>query len=124
MSKSDSSEQDIPTSGEQDIQPFEVTNAEMSYPPGRYLWALGKIKALYPQDSDSIEPEAVTNDLWVVKYIGGTDNNAKPHMRITFKDGVPTLHGIKGVKLVERYPNPKIMPKMSWRAAARSCVGS
>jgi hypothetical protein len=112
------SEQDMPTTGEQDIQPFEVTDAEMSFPAGKYLFVIGKIKAMYSKEGDSTEPEAVTNDLWVVKYIGGTDNNAKPHMRITFKDGVPTLHGIKGVKLVERYPNPKIMPKMSWRASA------
>jgi len=112
------SEEQMPATGEQDIQPFEVTDAEMSFPAGKYLFAIGKIKAMYPKDSDSTEPEAVTADLWVIKYIGGTDNNAKPHMRITFKDGVPTLHGIKGVKLVERYPNPKIMPKMSWRASA------
>lgn len=109
---------EMPDAQEPIIEPFEVTDGEMSFPAGPYLFAIGKIKAMYPKEGDSKEPEAVTNDIWVIKYIGDTDNNAKPHMRITFKDGVPTLHGIKGVKIVERYPNPKIMPKMSWRASA------
>jgi len=107
--------QDLPSV---DIQPFEVSDANVSFPAGKYLFVLGGIKAVYPKEGDSQEPEAVTNDLWVIKFLGNPDDAIKPHTRITFKDGTPILDSVKGVKIVERYPNPKLMPKMSWRAKA------
>lgn len=100
---------------EQDIPNFEVPEEELRFPEGFYLCALGGLKPLYSQN-DPQELEAVTNDIWVLKFSGTTLNPAN-EMRIVIKDNNVVM-GTHGVRIVERYPNPKIMPKLAWRMRA------
>lgn len=101
-----------------DIPPFEVDNVGVAFPEGMYLCALGKVTPLYHEGADPRVdlPEAVTNDVWILKYMG-TAEKKDDQQRILIKDGVVTLT-TRGTKIVERYPNPHIKPNMKWRAAA------
>ena len=102
----------------QDIAPFDVTDSDQAFPAGNYLFALGGINAVYPKDNpEAKDPDAVNSDVWALKYLGGSDNNAKPSVRITIKDGKVIMDSIRGVKIVERYPHPRLFPKMQFKAS-------
>lgn len=100
-----------------DIPSFTAGGDGFSFPEGMYLGAIGAIKAMYPKDSDprTTPPEAVTSDLWVVKYLG-TSDKPDSQLRIVIKDGKCNLT-LRGTRIVERYPHPRIKPKMAWRAS-------
>lgn len=101
-----------------EIPPFIAGDGAVSYPAGLYMGAIGRIRAVYPKDSDPriTPPEAVTSDLWIIKYLGTVD---KPdsQLRIVVKDGKVITMSLRGTKIVERYPHPRIQPRMAWRAS-------
>lgn len=94
---------------------WNIPDEEVRFPEGWYIFALGGVRALYnKEDVEAID--AMVNDLWVIKY-NGTDLNPVSDVRILFKDGKLVM-GAHGVRIVERYPNPSIMPKLAFRARA------
>ena len=100
---------------ESKIPNWEVPDEQTRFPEGYYLCALGKVFPIYKKDDPSII-EAVGNDVWIIQY-EGTSLNPVKEIRITFKDGKLSM-GAHGVRIVERYPNPNIMPTLAWRMRA------
>lgn len=97
---------------------WEVPDIDVSFPAGEYIFALGMVRPAYDKDADptTAVPVAVLNEIWVLKFLG-TEEAPMQQERIISKDGQVTM-GIRGTKMVERYPNPTISPGMAWRAKA------
>lgn len=102
----------------EEIKPFETAEQEFAFPAGKYLCVLGNVRPVYPEGERGT-PDAVLNDIYVTKYLG-TTGEPKDEIRITFKDGKPIFvkGGTRGVKMIERYPNPAKLPALKWKAKA------
>lgn len=94
---------------------WEVGDGTFAFPEGEYYGAIGKLAPQYAKDADPrvSEPTAVSHEIWILKTLG-----EKGQQRINLKDGVVTMPSIKGVKLIEWYPNPRLKPNQKWKAAA------
>ena len=97
-----------------DIPNFTVPEQDISFPAGLYVFAFGGIKGVFSEDNTI--PEAVLHELWVLRYLGNEDVSAD-EKRIEVNDTTVKMR-LKGVKMVERYPNPALKPTLAWRAKA------
>lgn len=96
---------------------WEAPDSEPAFSEGDYIFILGGIYPVHGEGSDTSQPpDAILNDLWVLKYVGPPDKTLN-QTRVTIKDGVANL-APKGARMVERYPNPAQFPKIAWRAGA------
>lgn len=95
-----------------DIPNFTVPEQDFAFPAGLYVFAFGEIKGVFSEGNTF--PEAVLHELWVLRYLGNEDM-AADEKRIEVIDNFVRM-GLRGVKLVERYPNPALKPTLAWRA--------
>lgn len=99
---------------------FRVPSEGVAFPEGYYVAVMGGVQPVYPKDQEvakNTPPEAILHTMWILKY-QGTEDNPQDDKRITLKDGKVNMGSIRGVKLIERYPNPTLKPKMAWRMKA------
>jgi len=95
---------------------FEFTDddeGKVAFPPGRYLFAIGKIS---PRENERGKSVAV--ELWCIKY--SQSEKTAPEQRINYDQstGKVTMQNYHGRKRTEYFVPPSENKKMAWKAMA------
>lgn len=99
-----------------DIPNFATEELKPSFPPGQYLFALGKVHPKY--DDSGKELLSMNQDIWVLRY-DGKDLTEEKEWRIRFDEkGDLYFPSHKGTKRMEFFPNPIKKPKQKWLTSA------
>lgn len=102
------------------IPPFEATPEQPAFPEGNYTMVLGDITP-EKENEDSPVISAVLQDIWVMSYNGTTDNIVEDVRisTVTTEQGKSVkFNTLRGIRLVERFPNTTIRKDMVWKLHA------